>query len=182
MMNMKPAIDTTATCDQYCPDCGIQCTRIHRSTREREHNHICANSGIAGHSWKNSRWDVDNTLLKRFKTAEINFADNLRYGKYFKTHQGIVEITEGMYEACKIVVIYMQEKTPERIKASMKQIDTLKEVIKAGSADKLPAIAIESFPHYNYVADGNHRVIALWECGVRQFPAIFIEDRRMRYL
>ena len=90
------------------------------------------------------------------------------------TKKGMVEITDKLFrQAC--LVIWFKQSAKQR-KESKKQLEKLRKDIREGKAD-FPAIAIIKFPTYNFIADGNHRVYALYKEGIKSYEALYVKRR-----
>lgn len=80
----------------------------------------------------------------------------------------MMELTERNYLQAKFVLFELQPKDEQE--ESRKQIEQLKKA----KTEELPAIAMTT---NGSIVDGLHRVMALWENGVRKFEVLVITKR-----
>ena len=117
----------------------------------------------------------------KFKQEIENLKNNIHYGNCLSYNNveddiefGEVEITEKLFRQAEILIFCKQ--TKEQQEESKKQIKELRSVIKNDDAN-FPAIAIIRHPTYNFIADGNHRVYALYKEGAKWYDAIYIKRK-----
>ena len=107
----------------------------------------------------------------QFRKAFEDIENNFHYENYKVKEIRKVKLTKELHEQANLTLFQKQEK--EARDESYKQIKKLSNDIEIGC--ELPAIVLVDCGDYYFIADGNHRVIALYEKNKRQYPAIIIE-------
>jgi len=119
--------------------------------------------------------------MNRYVREIENLKNNIQYDNCisFKDLEdekkcSMVAITQKIFQQAHFLIFVRQ--TKEQQLKSEKQIKELRLDIKNNTAD-FPAIAIIKHPTYNFIADGNHRVYALYKEGVAQYEALYIKRK-----
>ena len=119
--------------------------------------------------------------MDKYELEIENLKNNINYENCisFKdvdsnVERGEVKITKKLFEQADFLIFFKQ--TKEQQKESKKQIKELRSEIKKDKTS-FPAIAIIRYSTYNFIADGNHRVYALYKEGINWFPAIYIKRK-----
>ena len=119
--------------------------------------------------------------MDKYELEIENLKNNINYENCisFKdvdsnVERGEVKITKKLFEQADFLIFFKQ--TKEQQKESEKQIQELRSAIKNKTAD-FPAIAIIKHPTYNFIADGNHRVYALFKEDVANYEALYIKRK-----
>lgn len=117
--------------------------------------------------------------MDRYERELENLKGNYFYGDIeldkskFKPKQK-VKITKKLFDQASFLLFEKQHGSdPDE---SKKMIKKFKEDIQGGTAD-FPAIALVKHKGYDFIADGNHRVCALFEEGVKEWPALYIKRK-----
>ncbi len=119
--------------------------------------------------------------MNRYEREIENLKNNIHYGNCISLKDledekkcSTVAITRKLFQQTHFLIFFKQ--TKEQQTESEKQIKELRLDIKNNTAD-FPAIAIIKHPTYNFIADGNHRVYALYKEGVAQYEALYIKRK-----
>jgi hypothetical protein len=106
-----------------------------------------------------------------YEIEEENLKKNILYSNKKILDKKIIKITEELFSQAEMELFIKQDKAQRR--ESRRQIDKLKEDLCNDA--ELPAIALRNFRYYLHIADGLHRVMALYELNIREHPALIIE-------
>ena len=87
---------------------------------------------------------------------------------------GDIAISPQLFQQAHFLLFFKQ--TKEQQEESKIQIKLLRSKIKKG-INNFPAIAIIRHPTYNFIADGNHRVYALYKEKIKKHEALFIKRK-----
>jgi len=119
--------------------------------------------------------------MNKYEMEIENLKENIMYENCLTnddfedvTEKGMVEITTEMFEQAAFL-LWQKQNAKQRMH-SQRVITELRAKIAKGKLD-FPAIAVIRFPTYNFIADGNHRVYALYKEGIKEYEALYVKRR-----
>lgn len=114
-------------------------------------------------------------MLKQHKDEKETLKGIIGYDNAEIVMCGWIDIDEELYQEARFKLFEMH-KDEEAKERSRQTIRELRESIRRGELDDIPAVALNVLNHFNRlnIADGHHRIISFYEEKIKDHPAILV--------